>query len=59
MTSASTSDTPKGAVRWGGTCGTVCGCCGTKGREHYDRTGTVGTYSATQVYLTVHCRCSN
>lgn len=53
----------KGADAWGGTCGTVCGYCGTSGDERYSRTGTVGTVagnlSATQIYYTVHWRCAN
>lgn len=51
-----------GANAWGGTCGTLCGYCGTVGDERYSSTGTVGVlsgnYSATQVYYTVHWRCA-
>jgi len=53
----------KGADAWGGTCGTVCGYCGTPGSERYSSTGPVGTvsgnYSSTEIYYTVHWRCAN
>ncbi len=43
------------ADAWGGTCGTVCGYCGTAGREYYDGGGG----SATYLTYTVHWRCAH
>lgn len=42
-------------TRWGGTCGTVCGYCGTPGSETYDGSGAT---DPTLIRFTVHWECS-
>lgn len=42
-----------GATSQGGTCGTVCGYCGTSGREYYDGGGG----SLSSIRYTVHWKC--